>query len=76
MEAVKIPGGKRTRRKGNEGRREGCRISLAFKTLPDCILKARWTENRRLLANARPELWHPWRCNIKSQLTVKFYYST
>lgn len=54
VETLKVPGGKRNRRKGNENRREGCHVSLAFKTLPDCILKSRWTKNCRLLANARP----------------------
>lgn len=80
------PRGKRGDLKEEQGERgtgekemkagEGCHVSLAFKTLPDCILKSRWTKNCRLLANARPQLWHPWRCNITSQLHVKFYYST
>lgn len=62
--------------KGNENRRECVTFLLAFKTLPDCILKSLWTKKCRLLANSRPYLWHPWCCNIKSQFNVKFYYST
>lgn len=47
-------GNRRTGEKEMKTEERGVTFLLAFKTLPDCILKSCWTKNCNLLANSRP----------------------
>lgn len=53
-DSKRYQGKRRTGEKEMKTEERGVTFLLAFKTLPDCILKSSWTKNYKLLANSRP----------------------